>query len=94
MRDTITLLKVQRGCSLCGEKRAPALEWHHRSPHRKEISISDAISQDWNFNRILAEIAKCDVICKNCHSCQHSIYDEGGKRRRRRRVPKKKPVTA
>lgn len=83
VRDLIAQMKAKLGCHVkgCNEHRAPALEWHHRDPATKHITISDAISQDWSQERVLGELAKCVVICKNCHACHHSVYDRRGKRR-------------
>lgn len=82
LRDMVARLKHERGCKQCGEDRAPALEFHHRDPTTKTIAVSNAISQDKSVAFVLAEIEKCDCICKNCHSMQHSVYDKLGRRRR------------
>jgi ABC-type Zn2+ transport system substrate-binding protein/surface adhesin len=35
---------------------------------KKEFTISDEISQHKpSMERLLAEIAKCDIVCSNCH---------------------------
>jgi hypothetical protein len=47
------------------------LEFHHREPKLKEIVVSKALDWGWSIERILNEIAKCDVLCANCHRKQH-----------------------
>ena len=33
----------------------------------KEISIAAAASQGWGIERVAREIAKCELVCANCH---------------------------
>lgn len=46
--------------------------FHHRDPREKEITISEAMRRSFGRARILAEIAKCDVLCANCHVKLHA----------------------
>lgn len=34
----------------------------------KEFNIGDAIRRSYGVKRVLAEIAKCEVVCSNCHA--------------------------
>lgn len=54
-------------CIDCGEKDPIVLEFDHRDPKQKLNDISNLISGGFGWNRILAEIQKCDVRCANCH---------------------------
>jgi hypothetical protein len=63
-------IKSTMGCKICGEKRAPCLVFHHRDPKEKEMGIGDSVFKV-SKKRILAEIAKCDVLCANCHLLFH-----------------------
>ena len=58
-------------CLLCGYQRCPeALEFHHRDEGGKDFSISDkGYSRSWA--RVRAEIAKCVLLCANCHREVH-----------------------
>jgi hypothetical protein len=61
-------------CSICGFDAHPAaLEFHHRDPGTKLFNVSTAICcpEKYPWDVILDEIAKCDVICSNCHRTQH-----------------------
>lgn len=67
--------KIKRGCCLCGYSEHPAaLDFHHRHPDDKKFNISNNLSSR-NWDSILAEIDKCDIMCANCHRIEH---DSGG----------------
>ncbi len=51
-------------CADCGETDPIVLEFDHRG--EKLFNIGEALSYR-NWASILAEIAKCDVVCANCH---------------------------
>lgn len=61
--------KAERGCAECGEKDPRCLTFHHPDPAIKELEVGQA--GNYNWDRILAEIAKCDVLCCNCHAKRH-----------------------
>lgn len=59
--------KVAKGCMDCGYRQHPeALEFDHVRG-TKQANLAEAVGQTWSRERILAEIAKCDVVCANCH---------------------------
>ena len=60
-------------CIECGENREPCIEFHHRNPDEKEYDISRMIRR-YSKERIMVEIEKCDVLCRNCHAMRH--WDE------------------
>ena len=61
-------IKLEKGCELCGYNEHPAaLDYDHIDPSQKEFSIGEAIGQAQGKQRILDEIAKCRVLCANCH---------------------------
>ena len=59
-------------CQECGESRTPCLVFHHRNPDEKEFDIGASIGSK-SMECIMKEIAKCDVLCANCHCILH--YD-------------------
>ncbi len=67
--------KSQLACQFCGESDPVALDFHHRDASKKEISITRAIHDGWSVNRVLKEIAKCDILCANCHRRLHARKD-------------------
>lgn len=74
-RDALTAwvrsLKLDFECKDCGIEEPIVLEFHHRDPKTKERSISRMANLGWGKAKILKEIEKCDVLCKNCHAIVH-----------------------
>lgn len=52
-------------CVICGETDPVVLEFDHIVQQDKEFCISTARS--FSLGRIKTEIAKCRVLCANCH---------------------------
>lgn len=67
MRDRRAAFMVGRTCADCGG--ANRLELHHRDPSQK---ISHKIFS-WKEERMLAEAAKCDIVCDECHDKRHRL---------------------
>lgn len=64
--------KAAQACKYCGETAACCLSFHHKGEVEKEINISAAIyTQHRSFKAVLPEIAKCEVVCENCHRKLH-----------------------
>ena len=58
-----------RGCGIA--EPVAALEFHHLDPTAKEFGISvDGIPRSWA--RVQAELAKCVLLCANCHRETHA----------------------
>lgn len=65
--------KIARGCSRCGYRIcAAALHFHHRDPALKEFRLTAAQFASQS-PRVLAEIAKCVLLCANCHFEAHHL---------------------
>ena len=65
-------IKARAGCLHCNERHPACLLFHHRNPDEKLFTICDSVfgaGQAWN--KIEAEIAKCDILCANCHAKEH-----------------------
>ncbi len=59
-------------CSMCGEAHPATLDFHHRDPSEKEKGgVSYLMRGCARIERIEAEIAKCDILCSNCHRKYH-----------------------
>ena len=72
-KDTIEWFREYKEslkCELCGEDRAPCLDFHHVIEKRKEIS--QMVASGWSVATILDEIEKCMVVCSNCHRMIHA----------------------
>jgi hypothetical protein len=64
-------VKMGQRCRKCGEDHPACLDFHHRDPSTKLFNISRAVLSQMSKVKILAEIAKCDVLCANCHRKAH-----------------------
>ena len=61
---------MMKGCATCGyRKNVNALHLHHRDRAAKEIKVSQL--NRYGRPKIKAELAKCDVLCANCHAEHH-----------------------
>lgn len=61
-------IKLRTGCVDCGYRRCvQALEFDHLPSAEKSFSVSNAVVQNTPWKLVLAEIAKCEVVCANCH---------------------------
>lgn len=54
-------------CVDCGEKDILVLEFDHKDRKMKETEIRRIIENGGSLEKIINEIAKCDVRCANCH---------------------------
>lgn len=65
-RAWLDKIKLASGCIDCGYNRwAEALDFDHRNMDEKKIGIARIYM--CSKERILEEIAKCDIRCANCH---------------------------
>lgn len=64
---------TQLQCIKCGENHRACLDFHHRDRSQKDRVISVALRQ-FGPAKLEAEMAKCDVLCSNCHRKLH--YEE------------------
>lgn len=58
-------------CSRCPEKDWAVLDFHHLNPKEKDLEVSNMVQLRWSKKKILEEIAKCIVLCSNCHRKEH-----------------------
>ena len=59
-------------CNRCGyDKCVEALEFHHKDPAQKDFGISRS-GNTRGWNKIKAELDKCELVCANCHREIHS----------------------
>jgi hypothetical protein len=71
LRAWFRVLKKTKRCERCPEWFWACLEFHHIDPKHKVFNLSRAIAAGWSRKRILEEIAKCMVLCANCHRREH-----------------------
>jgi hypothetical protein len=64
------LVNLIGGCQICGYNKCnDAIDLHHL--HNKQFEVSSR-SLQFSFERVIRELAKCVMVCKNCHSEIHS----------------------
>ena len=61
--------KSDKCCSKCGETNSATLCFHHLG--EKSYCVSDLVVKGFAIARIEAEIAKCEILCANCHRKEH-----------------------
>jgi len=69
--DRLSAIKRASGCVTCGEQDPICLDFHHRNPSEKIDSISKMANTKVAWSIIETELAKCSVICANCHRKLH-----------------------
>lgn len=66
--DAIAEYKLAKGCADCGYRAHPqALEFDHLPGAVKSFNIGEKVGS-YSLARIMDEIAKCEVVCSNCHA--------------------------
>ena len=71
LREWLDSYKSELSCEECGENHPACLEFHHVDPDTKVDHISRMIRDRCNIDQLKAEIAKCKVLCANCHRKEH-----------------------
>jgi hypothetical protein len=71
-------------CVDCGEADIVVLDFDHRDPAAKKFSVV-VLSSHKSWIRVIAEIAKCDVRCSNCHRRRTALQFDWGSRGRKGR---------
>lgn len=70
-----------RTCHCCGrDGHAAIFEFHHRNASEKDFGISEA-GIPYRWDKVVAELAKCVMLCANCHREVHAgvreLFDDG-----------------
>lgn len=74
-RQLVAEYKAEKGCAACSESTPEVLVFHHRDPSTKVYNISTIYRRSEKV--IWKEIAKCDVLCQNCHQrVEYEGYDK------------------
>ena len=54
-------------CVTCGMDDIRTLEFDHIVPETKAFGVARAVSLGYSWSEVLEEIAKCQILCANCH---------------------------
>lgn len=69
IRAELKKYKQKNKCEVCKEDHPNALDFHHVG--KKTYLVSMMISNGYGIQSIMAEIAKCKLLCANCHRLEH-----------------------
>jgi hypothetical protein len=72
IRHFIWGYKSSIGCQHCGIDDWRVLDFHHLGDKERPVSNTGS----WSLLRVLKEIAKCQVLCANCHRIETSRVGE------------------
>lgn len=61
-----------RGCTICPEKSACCIDFHHLDPNVKEHNISHLVGHLNSTKLLKKELRKCVRLCSNCHRKLHA----------------------
>jgi endogenous inhibitor of DNA gyrase (YacG/DUF329 family) len=65
-QQRINEIKTYHGCARCGFNSHPeALDFNHIDPATKSFGLGGRCHHSWE--KVIAEINKCEVLCANCH---------------------------
>ncbi|WP_211879539.1 hypothetical protein [Pseudarthrobacter albicanus] len=64
-QDYIEVVKRENGCADCGLV-PDVLEFDHRPDEHKTTDVSNLMASG-SWEAFISEVAKCDVVCANCH---------------------------
>lgn len=67
-------IKSKLACTKCGQNHPATLDFHHIDPTMKIDEVNVVARVTKSKVKVLEEIAKCIVLCANCHRIHH--YDE------------------
>jgi hypothetical protein len=70
----------QQPCIICKLSFPPCvMDFHHRAGEKKENDVATMVNRGVSLATLQREIAKCDIICSNCHRIKHDTTRTGEK---------------
>ena len=72
---SVELLRIAGGCCVrCGYNECDAaLDFHHINPRTKQFNVKTGLTR--SMASLKSEIAKCVLLCANCHRLVHATKD-------------------
>ena len=68
-REWFERIKADMKCQQCGTNHPATLDFHHHEDN-KLFTVSEGLDR-YSEKKMLDEIAKCEVLCANCHRIHH-----------------------
>ena len=75
-KEIVNEIKADYKCAKCGENRFYTLDFHHIDPSIKDKSVARMTSNCNRIEDIQKEIAKCIILCSNCHREFHYLENK------------------
>ena len=70
-------------CADCGRNLEPLqMDFDHRDPAEKSFRLTSPTALGSSRNRLLSEVAKCDIVCAVCHRIRTRVHQERLRKRR------------
>lgn len=66
--DAVGAYLLAHPCVDCGERDVRVLDFDHRDGSSKSAEVMRLAQNGYSVARVMVEIAKCDVRCRNCHA--------------------------
>lgn len=77
----IVIEAKSKPCMDCGiEYPTYVMDFDHREGEEKELNLARIINKHWSEEHVRREIAKCDVVCSNCHRIRTHNRSASGKK--------------
>jgi hypothetical protein len=77
IQDILDYIKqCKTKCVYCSESHPACLDFHHRNPNEKSFGMGKAHLCQRSLDTVKTEIAKCDIVCSNCHRKFHASLKE------------------
>lgn len=80
LRSWINDRKRERGCNRCERSDPACLDFHHLDDVEKETDVGTMVTFGYGPEALEAEMAKCEVLCANCHRKVHYTVPSNGLR--------------
>ncbi len=79
-KSQLEALKIGRPCADCGGTFPPcAMDFDHRDPKLKSGDVSRLLGSGRPMEIVLLEVAKCELVCANCHRIRTFLQGKGKK---------------
>jgi len=67
-KEYVRAIKAKAPCADCGKKFPPVcMDFDHLPGEEKDRNVSNLVGAGASIARLDTEIAKCEVVCANCH---------------------------
>lgn len=67
-QDYVNRSKIDKPCTDCGKVYLPVvMDYDHLPGFEKSANVSSLVQKGMAISKIQEEIAKCELVCANCH---------------------------